>query len=80
MAEYGTSRRYLLARMRQEGLHALAAAVEAGRVSAFAAAIELGWQKPPVRTGTGSPNQAKRRRMQIRALIREGLFDAPTSR
>ena len=51
-------------------------AIEQGRVSAHTIACELGWVRRPSVHG-GSPNAAKRRRHQVNALIREGLFDAP---
>jgi hypothetical protein len=51
----------------------LAAAVQAGRLSALTAAVELGWvERAPV-TGI-SPNKAKRRELALHALRREGLF------
>jgi hypothetical protein len=54
----------------------LAAAVEAGRISALTAAIELGWIKRPASSGA-SPNAAKKRAWLLRGLRREGLFNAP---
>jgi hypothetical protein len=70
---HGTSRRYILARLRQEGLGALAEAVTERRVSAYAIAAELGWVRRSERT-VGSPNAEKRRRLQIAVLKSEGLF------
>jgi hypothetical protein len=76
----GSGRRdYVLARLERDGFIGLAAAVRAGRVSAFATAIQLGWVKRPARLGTGSDNATKRRRLLLQSLIREGLFDAPPS-
>jgi hypothetical protein len=49
--------------------------VEAGRLSALTAAIELGWIKRPASSGT-SPNAGKRRAFVLHALRREGLFNA----
>jgi len=76
----GTSRSYILDRLREAGLIGLIEAIETNRVSAFAVGVELGWlQRPPLRGG--SPNKAKRRRFEIQRLIREGRFNAiPPSR
>jgi hypothetical protein len=71
-----TSRPYIIRRLQDLGLHGLVAAIEQGRVSAHTVACELGWVRRPAVHG-GSPNAAKRRRYQVNALIREGLFDAP---
>jgi hypothetical protein len=71
MALHGTSRIYILDRLRRtEGLSYLADAVEAGRISAHACAIELGWIRRPALAG-GSENQAKQRRFQFQKLLRE---------
>jgi hypothetical protein len=71
-----TSKPYIIRRLRDLGLLGLVTAIEQGRVSAHTVACELGWvRRPPVHGG--SPNAAKRRRHQVNALIREGLFDAP---
>jgi hypothetical protein len=76
----GTSRSYILDRLREAGLIGLVEAIETNRVSAFAVGVEMGWlQRPPLRGG--SPNKAKRRRFEIQRLIREGRFNAiPSSR
>ena len=71
-----TSRPYIIRRLQDLGLHGLVAAIGQGRVSAHTVAVELGWVRPRPLHG-GSPNKAKRRRYQVNALIREGLFDAP---
>jgi hypothetical protein len=61
----GTSREYILDRLRREGHHSWLEAVENGRLSAFAVACELGWaQRPPTLTGEKA-HQAKRRRHQL---------------
>jgi hypothetical protein len=67
----GTSRVYLLNRLRREGHTDLADAVEAGKISAYAIAVELGWVTRHPIVGTGSSNQAKRRQHRIRAVLRE---------
>jgi hypothetical protein len=73
MASHGTSRAYLIARMRQTaGLEHLAAAVEAGKITAHAVGLELGWIQPRLIGGRrGSVNQAKRRRFVFQKLVRE---------
>jgi hypothetical protein len=63
----GTSRAYIIARLRREKLDHLADAVERGEVSAYAIACELGWQKRKV-LGTGSENEAKRRAWALHKL------------
>ena len=68
---YGTSRAYLIDRLRREGHDDLVEAIEAGVVSAFAVAVELGWMRRPNLTGTGSTNQAKRRNFQLGRLMGE---------
>jgi len=65
----GTSRDYIIGRLRREKLDHLADAVERGEVSAYAIACELGWQKRKI-LGTGSENEAKRRAW---ALYKLGL-------
>jgi hypothetical protein len=71
-----TSRPYIIRRLQDLGLHGLVAAIQQGRISAHTVAVEMQWvRRPPVHGG--SPNAAKRRRYQLDALIREGLFDAP---
>jgi hypothetical protein len=69
--QHGTSKGYIVSRLRREGLTHLVAAIESGRVSAFACGVELGWIKRRPILGTGSPNAAKRRRYQLNALLRE---------
>jgi len=56
----GTSREYIIGRLRREGLPHLADAIECGEASAFEIAVEMGWQKRRI-LGTGSENQAKAR-------------------
>jgi hypothetical protein len=73
MPLHGTSRRYLLDRLRRtEGLGYLADAVEAGRITAHACALELGWVRRPRLLG-GSVNRAKQRRFQFQRLLREAV-------
>jgi len=57
----GTSRAYLLKRLRREGYGDLLAAVENGRLSAYAAAEAAGYVTRRPVIGTGSQGQAKRR-------------------
>jgi len=70
----GTSRAYLLDRLLRAGRPDLVEAIEAGHVSAFAVAVELGWMKRRNLTGTGSTNQRKRREWK---LYRLGLMGDP---
>jgi hypothetical protein len=69
---YGTSKSYIVSRLRREGLVHLVAAVESGRLSAFSIAVRLGWAARRPTLGTGSPNAAKRRQHQFSTLLREG--------
>jgi hypothetical protein len=63
--QQGHSREYLLDRLRREGHDGWVEAIEAGRVSAFEVACELGWtQRPPTRSGERA-NQAKRRQYRL---------------
>jgi hypothetical protein len=68
----GTSRSYVIGRLQQQGLHDLAAAVEAGTVSAFAAAVECGWARRPP-TLRAITNQARRRQHQLQAIAGDNL-------
>jgi hypothetical protein len=63
----GTSREYIIDRLRREKLDHLADAVECGQASAFEIAVELGWQKRRI-LGTGSENQAKARAWRLHKL------------
>jgi hypothetical protein len=67
-ARYGTSRAYILARLRREGMTDLADAVKRRQVSAYAVACELGWQRRRKPLGTGSRNARRRREFQLREL------------
>jgi len=64
----GNHRAYLLDQLRRAGRLDLVQAVEAGEVSAFAIATELGMRKRRPVLGTGSRNAAKRRAYRLRAL------------
>jgi hypothetical protein len=65
----GHSREYILARLEREGFDDWIAAIASGKLSAFAAAVELGWvRRPPTQRGALS-NQSKRRAFNVRALI-----------
>jgi hypothetical protein len=64
----GTSRAYIIRRLRDEGMPDLADAIERRRISSYAVAIAIGWQKRPKPTGRGSPNESKRRAVRLRAL------------
>jgi len=72
MAYRGTSRQYVLDRLRRtEGLSFLADAIEAGLISSHAVCIELGWVGRPDFTGARD-GQAKQRHFLFQRLLREG--------
>lgn len=76
MALHGTSKAYIVSRLRRaEGLSHLADAIEAGRISAHAVALELGWVRP--RLVGGSTSQAKERRFRFQKLLREARSSGP---
>jgi hypothetical protein len=65
--QHGHSRAYILDRLRRENQTDLAAAVEAGTISAFAAAVQCGWtQRPP--TLVAVTHQARKRRVRLQAI------------
>jgi len=57
----GTSRDYLIRRLREIGRNDMVRAIEGGLLSAYACAVEAGLRKRRPIAGTGSPNAAKRR-------------------
>jgi hypothetical protein len=67
----GTSREYLIGRLRKEGHFALLAAVERGDLSAYAAAEEAGFITRRPTLGTGSENATRRRLFALRAALRD---------
>ena len=67
-SQRGTSRRYLIRRLRREGRPDLAEAIERDQIAAYAVACALGWQRRQNVRGTGSGNQAKRRAACLRDL------------
>jgi hypothetical protein len=74
---HGTAKVYILDRLRRtEGLSCLADAIEAGRISSHAVALELGWVRRPQLAG-GSTNRAKLRRFQFQKLLREARLNGP---
>ena len=71
MSLRGTSRAYIISRLRQEeGLAFLADAIEAGRISSHAVGLELGWISRPDLVGV-RPGQAKQRHFLFQKLVRE---------
>jgi len=72
MAPHGTSKRYIIDRLKREGETALLAAVEAGEITALTAAVELGWVKRPPVVGR-YPHREKQRQHRLRAITGEGL-------
>jgi len=71
MAYRGTSKQYIIARLRREdGLGFLADAIEAGRISSHAVGIELGWISRPDLVGVRD-SQARQRHFLFQQLVRE---------
>jgi hypothetical protein len=69
----GTSRPYLIFRLQQGGHHELLAAVEARRLSAYAAAVQAGIvRRPEARLTRGNSNRRKRIDFAIRRAFRDG--------
>jgi hypothetical protein len=67
--QQGHSREYILERLKREGRVDWIRAIADGRLSCYAAAVELGWTtRKPTKRGPNS-NQSKRRRFNIRRLI-----------
>jgi hypothetical protein len=67
----GTSRNYILARLRRtEGLAFLADAIERGEITSHGVGIELGWISRPDLVGV-RPSQAKARHFLFQKLMRE---------
>jgi len=62
----GTSVEYLRGRLEKAGRTDLLAAIDAGKVSTYAAGEAAGFFKRPAVRGTGSPNAAKRRAFALR--------------
>lgn len=67
----GTSREYLIGRLRKGGHFALIAAIERGHLSAYQAAEACGYVTRRPVLGTGSENATKRRLFQLRAALRD---------
>jgi len=73
MSHRGTSKRYVIERLRRtEGLGFLADAIEAGRISSHAVGLELGWIGRPNLVG-GRDGQAKQRHFLFQRLVRESV-------
>jgi hypothetical protein len=71
MAYRGTSRQYVLDRLRRtEGLSFLADAIESGVITSNAVSLELGWRGRPDFTGARN-SQAKARHFLFQRLVRE---------
>ena len=72
MSHRGTSKRYVIERLRRtEGLGFLADAIEAGRISSHAVGLELGWIGRPDLVGRRD-SQDKQRHFLFQKLMREG--------
>lgn len=61
----GTSIEYIRSRLEKAGRVDLLGAIERGEISTYAAGEAAGFFKRPPVLGTGSPNEAKRRRHQL---------------
>jgi len=71
MSQRGTSKPYILERLRREGLSYLADAIEDGRITSHAVGLELGWIGRPYLVGV-RPGQEKARHFLFQKLMREG--------
>jgi hypothetical protein len=67
MAPHGTSKAYIVQRLKDQGETALLAAVEAGEITALTAAVSLGWVKRPPVVGR-YPHREKQRQHRLRAI------------
>jgi hypothetical protein len=65
MAPHGTSKAYIVERLRRENQTALLAAVESNQITALTAAVSLGWVSRPPLLG-GSAHRAHRRNFRLR--------------
>src|SRR5262245_26007122 len=70
--QQGTSRDYLIDRLRRAGRTDFLDAIERGEISAHTAAIEMGWIKRASTVVTITP-QARRRRLRLEAIADGGL-------
>jgi hypothetical protein len=66
--QHGHSRSYIIDRLKRENQTELASAVEAGTLSAFSAAVQLGWTKRPPAAGGSNTHQARKRRIRLQAI------------
>ena len=71
MALHGTSKAYILDRLRREQRTEFINAIEAGQITALTAAVELGWVRRPATLGANG-SAAKRRQHQLRAIAGDG--------
>jgi hypothetical protein len=71
--QQGHSRSYILDRLKRENQTDFINAIERGELSAFAAAVELGWIKRPPTLGGSNTHQARKRGLRIRAITDGGL-------
>lgn len=67
MAPHGTSKAYIVKRLKDQGETALLAAVESGEITALTAAVSLGWVKRPPVVGR-YPHREKQRQHRLRAI------------
>jgi hypothetical protein len=74
-----TSRASICDRLMREGRPDLVAAIENGRVSAFAIGVAMGWKKRQPITGRGPTNRAKRRDAIVAQLLGTTKASAPAT-
>jgi hypothetical protein len=65
----GNSRDYLIARLRRDGRDDLVEAIEARKISAFAAAVVAGYRRRAPTLSAGDHNKSRKLAFDIRALI-----------
>jgi hypothetical protein len=71
--QQGTSRAYILDRLKRENLLHYVDAIERGEISAHAVAVQCGWIQRPPTLGGDTTYQARRRRLRLQAITGEGL-------
>ena len=70
--QQGTSRSYILDRLKRSNQTSYIAAIERGEISAHTAAIEMGWVKRPP-SAAAVTHQARKRQLRLRAIADDGL-------
>jgi len=73
----GTSRKYLLDRLRRANRTDLLDGIASGQISVLMAAEAAGFYCRPTPSGRGSPNVTKRRRFALQKVLREARSNGP---